>query len=144
MMFSTYSVFSLVGLVSSKRKLQTPPNFSATPKSMQMALACPICIYPFGSGGKRVCILPPFLPSARSVSTICSTKLRLFFSSFSVRFFSISMIYKFLILIAKLHRILQFQLFQSFFLSREVKMCYLTYKIICLKVKKTVPLPTLS
>ena len=49
MMFSTYSVFSLVGLVSSNRRLQIPLYFSATPKSMQMALACPMCMYPLGS-----------------------------------------------------------------------------------------------
>ena len=29
-------------LVSSKRRLQVPPNFSATPKSIHMALAWPI------------------------------------------------------------------------------------------------------
>ena len=29
----------LLGLVSSKRRLHVPPNFSATPKSMQIALA---------------------------------------------------------------------------------------------------------
>ena len=31
------------GLVSSKRRLHVPPNISATPKSMQMALAWPMC-----------------------------------------------------------------------------------------------------
>ena len=82
-MFSTYSLFSLLGLVSSNRRLHTPLYFSATPKSMQMALACPMCKYPLGSGGKRVWIRPPFFPAARSSSTNCSTKLRLFFSSFS-------------------------------------------------------------
>ena len=80
-MFSTYSLFSFVGLVSSNRRLHTPLYFSAIPKSMQMALACPMCRYPLGSGGNRVCMRPPFLPSARSCSTSCSTKLRLFFSS---------------------------------------------------------------
>ena len=42
-MFSTYSSFSLLGLVSSKRRLHIPLNFSAAPKSMQIALAWPMC-----------------------------------------------------------------------------------------------------
>src|ERR1700759_3940577 len=53
-MDSTYSTSSLVGLVSSMRRLQTPPNSRAMPKFRQMLLACPMCKYPFGSGGKRV------------------------------------------------------------------------------------------
>ncbi|EJX07780.1 hypothetical protein EVA_04110 [gut metagenome] len=36
---STYSLSSFWGLVSSKRRLHTPPNFCARPKSMQIALA---------------------------------------------------------------------------------------------------------
>ena len=32
-----------LGLVSSKRRLQTPTNSSATPKFRQIDLACPIC-----------------------------------------------------------------------------------------------------
>ena len=51
---STYSCDSLTGLVSSKRRLQRPPNSWATPKSMQIALAWPMCRRPFGSGGNRV------------------------------------------------------------------------------------------
>ena len=43
MMDSTYSVSSLVGLVSSKRRLQRPPYFSASPKFRQMLLAWPMC-----------------------------------------------------------------------------------------------------
>ena len=45
---------SVAGFVSSKRRLQTPLYFSAIPKSIHIALTCPICRYPFGSGGKRV------------------------------------------------------------------------------------------
>lgn len=59
------------------------------PKSMQIALAWPMCKYPFGSGGNRVCILPPFFPSFKSFSTICSIKFRLFFSELSVTFISV-------------------------------------------------------
>src|SRR2546430_3360221 len=54
MIESTYSVSSFCGFVSSKRRLVCPPNSSARPKSRQIALACPMCRYPFGSGGKRV------------------------------------------------------------------------------------------
>ena len=36
-------------------------------------LACPICRYPFGSGGKRV-TTSVYLPSARSLSISCSIK----------------------------------------------------------------------
>ena len=79
------------GLVSSKRRLQTPPYFCAMPKSRQMALACPICRYPFGSGGKRVCTRPLFLPSAKSFSTIASMKFKLFLPSSS--FVLISLIF---------------------------------------------------
>jgi hypothetical protein len=39
-----------------------------------MDLACPMCRYPLGSGGKRVNTLPPFFPAAISSSTISSKK----------------------------------------------------------------------
>ena len=42
-MESTYSTSSLVGLVSSMRRLQTPPNSRAMPKFRQMLLAWPMC-----------------------------------------------------------------------------------------------------
>ncbi len=38
-MDSTYSISSLVGFVSSIRRLQTPPNSRAMPKFRQMLLA---------------------------------------------------------------------------------------------------------
>src|SRR5580692_12911478 len=66
MMESTYSVSSFSGLVSSKRRLVCPPNSLARPKSRQIALACPMCKYPFGSGGKRVCTRPSYLLVLRS------------------------------------------------------------------------------
>src|ERR1017187_6087565 len=53
-MESTYSTSSFVGLVSSMRRLQMPPNSRAMPKFRQMLLAWPMCREPFGSGGKRV------------------------------------------------------------------------------------------
>ena len=43
MIASTYSDSSFVGLVSSKRRLQWPPNSRAMPKSIEMALAWPMC-----------------------------------------------------------------------------------------------------
>src|ERR1035437_880864 len=61
MMESTYSCSSFSGLVSSKRRLVLPPNSAASPKLRQMDLAWPMCRYPLGSGGKRVCPLPPYL-----------------------------------------------------------------------------------
>ena len=61
-----YSTSSLVGLVSSKRKLQWPPFSSAMLKFRWADLAWPICIYPFGSGGNRVITLPPNLPDELS------------------------------------------------------------------------------
>src|SRR5213076_2995052 len=61
MIESTYSVSSFCGFVSSKRRLVCPANSSARQKSRQIALACPMCRYPFGSGGKRVCTRPPYL-----------------------------------------------------------------------------------
>src|SRR5216684_6367348 len=75
MIESTYSVSSFDGFVSSKRKLVLPPNSSARPKSRQMALACPMCRYPLGSGGKRVQTRPLYLLVFRSSTTISRTKL---------------------------------------------------------------------
>src|SRR5690606_18672552 len=53
-MARTNSGSSLAGLVSSKRRLQRPPNSRAMPKSRQIALAWPMCL-PLGrvagSGG---------------------------------------------------------------------------------------------
>jgi len=73
MMASTKSCFSFVGLVSSKRRWQMPPNSCARPKFRQMDFACPKCRYPFGSGGNRVTTLL-CLPEARSASMICLMK----------------------------------------------------------------------
>ena len=75
MIESTYSVSSFDGFVSSKRKLVLPPNSSASPKSRQIALACPMCRYPFGSGGKRVCTRPPYLLVLRSSRMMSRMKL---------------------------------------------------------------------
>src|SRR5262245_45121517 len=74
-MDSTYSVSSLDGLVSSKRRLHLPPNSAAIPKSRQIALAWPMCRYPFGSGGKRVCTRPPCLPVLMSSMMMSRIKL---------------------------------------------------------------------
>jgi len=43
MIDSTYSVSSLEGFVSSKRRLHFPPNSFAKPKFMQMDFAWPMC-----------------------------------------------------------------------------------------------------
>src|SRR3990172_8141528 len=76
MMDSTYSVVSLVGLVSSKRRWQRPPGCSATsPKLRQMLLAWPMCRYPLGSGGKRVMTRPPNRLEARSSAISLRMKL---------------------------------------------------------------------
>src|SRR5207245_5086718 len=75
MIHSTYSVSSFDGFVSSKRRLVLPPNSSASPKSRQIALACPMCRYPFGSGGKRVCTRPPYLLVLRSSRMMSRMKL---------------------------------------------------------------------
>src|SRR5436305_3303668 len=75
MIESTYSVSSFSGLVSSKRRLVPPPNSSARPKSRQIALACPMCRYPLGSGGKRVHTRPPYLLLFRSSTMMSRTKL---------------------------------------------------------------------
>ena len=99
-----YSVSSFWGLVSSKRRLHSPPYFFARPKSMAMALAWPMCRYPLGSGGNRVCSRPPFLPAARSSITFCSTKLTDFFSSLSFILFSSILCAFFYIQTAKLQR----------------------------------------
>src|SRR5437667_4124960 len=74
MIESTYSVSSLDGLVSSKRKLHLPPNSVANPKLMLMDLAWPTWRYPFGSGGKRVCTRPPYLLVFKSSRIISRTK----------------------------------------------------------------------
>src|SRR5215475_16063945 len=74
-MASTYSTSSVVGLVSSKRRLHLPPNSAARPKSRQIALAWPMCRYPFGSGGKRVCTRPPCLPALMSWIRMSRMKL---------------------------------------------------------------------
>src|ERR1700680_2277924 len=74
MIESTYSVSSLLGFVSSKRKLHLPPNSRARPKLRLMDLACPMCRYPFGSGGNRICTRPPYLFVFRSSITISRTK----------------------------------------------------------------------
>src|SRR5664279_6480617 len=66
MMESTYSCSSFSGLVSSKRRLVLPPTSAARPKLRQMDFAWPMCRYPLGSGGKRVCTLPPYLLVLRS------------------------------------------------------------------------------
>ena len=79
MIESTYSWLSLVGLVSSNRRWQRPPNSAAMPKSMEIAWAWPMCRYPFGSGGKRVITRPPNRPLA-----LCSRMMsRMKFVGFS-------------------------------------------------------------
>src|SRR4029077_6067082 len=75
MMESTYSVSSFDGLVSSNRKLHWPPNSVARPKLRLIDLAWPICRYPFGSGGKRVCTRPPHLLVFKSSRMMSRTKL---------------------------------------------------------------------
>src|ERR1051325_8098974 len=71
----TYSTFSLVGFVSSKRKWQIPPGCSsAMPKFKQIDLAWPMCRYPFGSGGKRVTTRPARLPVSMSRATMARMK----------------------------------------------------------------------
>src|SRR5579863_725567 len=75
MMESTYSTSSFSGFVSSKRRFVCPPNSSAYPKSMQIALAWPMCRYPFGSGGKRVCTRPLYLLVFRSSAILSRMKL---------------------------------------------------------------------
>src|SRR5688500_16811678 len=64
---------SVNGLVSSNRRLTRPPNSSAIPKFRQTDLACPMCMNPFGSGGKRVATGRP----KRLVATSCATISRM-------------------------------------------------------------------
>src|SRR5262249_30866712 len=73
LMDSTYSTLSLVGLVSSKRRWQRPPNSSARPKFRQIDLAWPMWRYPLGSGGKRVTTRPP----QRLTRTSSATRVRM-------------------------------------------------------------------
>ena len=70
-----YSCSSPIGLVSSKRKWQRPPNSWAIPKLSAIALAWPRWRYPFGSGGKRV-TTSETLPSRTSAATISRMKSR--------------------------------------------------------------------
>ena len=83
----TNSVFSFIGFVSSKRRWKSPPYCSASPAFRIMDLACPICKYPFGSGGNLVTTLV-HLPSLISWSMIFSIKLREMTSSFSIPSFT--------------------------------------------------------
>src|SRR5689334_21232878 len=64
-----------MGLVSSNRRLHSPPNSSARPKLSMMLLAWPTCRYPLGSGGKRVRTRPLYLPLALSARTESRIKL---------------------------------------------------------------------
>src|SRR5437016_2588503 len=73
-MASTYSTSSLVGFVSSNRRLHVPPRSAATPKLRQIDFAWPMCRYPLGSGGNLVATRPWCLPDARSSSTIVRMK----------------------------------------------------------------------
>src|SRR5580704_8322170 len=70
-----YSCSSSIGLVSSKRKWQRPPNSWAIPKLSAIALEWPRWRYPFGSGGKRV-TTSETLPSRTSAATISPMKSR--------------------------------------------------------------------
>src|SRR6201986_2990385 len=70
-----YSCSSPIGLVSSKRKWQRPPNSWAIPKLSAIALGWPRWRYPFGSGGKRV-TPSETLPSRTSAATISRMKSR--------------------------------------------------------------------
>ena len=67
-------MFSLVGFVSSKRRLHRPPNSWAMPKFRQMDFAWPICKCPLGSGGKRVCTCLPIAWLSRSAETFALIK----------------------------------------------------------------------
>ena len=70
---SMYSCSSLIGLVSSKRRWQRPPNSWAIPKLSAIDLGWPMWRYPFGSGGKRV-TTSETLPSRTSAATISRMK----------------------------------------------------------------------
>ncbi len=67
-------MFSLVGFVSSKRRLHSPPNSWPMPKFKQMDFAWPICKCPLGSGGKRVCTCLPLVWLFRSAVTLALIK----------------------------------------------------------------------
>ena len=47
----TYSTSSFSGFVSSNLRLTGALYFCPNPKFKPIALACPMCKYPFGSGG---------------------------------------------------------------------------------------------
>src|ERR1051326_1646702 len=70
---SMYSCSSLIGLVSSKRRWQRPPNSRAIPKLSAIDLGWPMWRYPFGSGGKRV-TTSETLPSRTSAATTSRMK----------------------------------------------------------------------
>src|ERR1700680_385456 len=70
---SMYSCSSLIGLVSSKRRWQRPPNSWAIPKLSAIDLGWPMWRYPFGSGGKRV-TTSETLPSRTSAAPISRVK----------------------------------------------------------------------
>src|SRR5262245_38091668 len=73
---SMYSCSSLIGFVSSKRRLQCPPNSCAIPKLSAIDLGCPMCRYPLGSGGKRVTasVTRPSRTSAATMSRMKSLR----------------------------------------------------------------------
>ena len=64
-------LFDRVGVVETK--IAVAPELAAIPKSRLMALACPMCRYPLGSGGNRVTTRPVF-PAATSAATISRMK----------------------------------------------------------------------
>src|SRR5438034_2136047 len=70
---SMYSCSSLIGLVSSKRRWQRPPNSCAIRKLSAIDFGWPMWRYPFGSGGKRV-TTSETLPSRTSAATISRMK----------------------------------------------------------------------
>src|SRR5690606_2506612 len=76
LMASTNSCSSLIGFVSSKRKLTGALYFIPNPKFRQIEEAWPICKYPLGSGGnlKDKSVLSYF--SFKSSSIICSRKFK--------------------------------------------------------------------
>jgi hypothetical protein len=70
---------SASGFVSSYRKmvslfsLATPSFSNASSKFMFIDLACPMCRYPFGSGGKRVLVIAPTILRCSSSSSALFT-----------------------------------------------------------------------
>mmetsp|Transcript_13958 Transcript_13958/g.32943 ORF Transcript_13958/g.32943 Transcript_13958/m.32943 type:complete len:252 (+) Transcript_13958:790-1545(+) len=64
MIASSYSPFSLLGLVSSKRSSRRPSYCVAKCALSIAALTCPMCRWPLGSGGKRVTTLPISAPGS--------------------------------------------------------------------------------